>query len=192
MPKESGRPGRNRIVIETPAAGFQRMTPRDLRPAPGRPERVIALTVISAAALATFLALFVTSRTFNPMNSTVETQQVVPVGPLSTQTTPRQSPSPTASTKNQNAVPGESPEPGGVISQAPPDDAAIQADIEKALAADATLARLDVSTIVEAGRVTIVGSVRSTELKQRLEKVIRSVKGIVNVDNQLVVLDASP
>jgi hypothetical protein len=153
---------------------------------------VIALTVIGAAALATFLALFVTSWTFDPMNSTVETQQVVPVGPLSTQPTPRQSPSPAASTRNQNALPAESPEPGGVVSQAPPDDAAIQSEIEKALAADAMLARLDVSTIVEGGRVTMVGSVRSAELKQRLEKVVRSVKGIVNVDNQLVVLDATP
>jgi len=72
------------------------------------------------------------------------------------------------------------------------DDASVQSHIEAALAADPALARLDVSTLVENGKVTIVGSVRSAELKQRVERTIRSLKGVVAVDNQLVVNEATP
>ncbi|HVS21789.1 MAG TPA: BON domain-containing protein, partial [Pyrinomonadaceae bacterium] len=72
------------------------------------------------------------------------------------------------------------------------DDAAIQAQIEKTFAADATLSKLDVSTLVENGKVTVVGSVRSSDLKQRVEKAVRSVKGVVSVDNQLIITEATP
>jgi osmotically-inducible protein OsmY len=51
---------------------------------------------------------------------------------------------------------------------------------------------LDVSTLVEGGKVTIVGAVKSPELKQRVEKAIQSVKGVTSVDNQLVVTEATP
>lgn len=60
------------------------------------------------------------------------------------------------------------------------------------MAADPTLSKLDISTLVENGKVTIVGSVRSADLKQRTERAIRAVKGVVNVDNQLVVSEATP
>ena len=80
----------------------------------------------------------------------------------------------------------------GEISDARPDDASIQTHIDATLAADPALAKLDVSTLVENGKVTIVGSVRSIELKQRVEKAIRAIKGVTNVDNQLVVNDATP
>ena len=72
------------------------------------------------------------------------------------------------------------------------DDASIQSRIDAALAADPALAKLDVSTLVENGKVTVVGSVRSAEVKQRVEKTIRSLKGVATVDNQLVVNDTSP
>ena len=73
-----------------------------------------------------------------------------------------------------------------------PDDATIQSRIEGAFAADPNLSRLDVSTLVENGKVTIVGSVRSADLKQRVERAIRAIKGVGTVDNQLVVTEATP
>jgi hypothetical protein len=192
--RDSGRQSRSRIVIQTPPARYQRSR-QSQRPgsSPASREALIALSIVVAAALATFLALFVTSRPFDPMNSTVAPQQAVPVGPTATQPSPRHSPTPAPSTQNQAASDEQSPPPARETSRsAIPDDAAIQADIEKALAADATLAKLDVSTIVEAGRVTMVGSVRTPELKQRVEKVVRLVKGVSGVDNQLVVMESTP
>src|SRR5260370_9214110 len=72
------------------------------------------------------------------------------------------------------------------------DDAAIQSKIERMLAADPTLSKLDVSTLVKDGKVTVVGSVSSAELKSRVEKPVCSVKGVVSVANQLWVTKPTP
>jgi hypothetical protein len=102
------------------------------------------------------------------------------------------SPSPSPSPQGTpTAAAEETPEPAAEPPK-PPDDASIQAQIERSLSSEPALAQLDVSTIVEGGRVTIVGSVRSAELKQRVERTVRSVKGVTAVDNQLVVIEASP
>ena len=73
-----------------------------------------------------------------------------------------------------------------------PDDASIESQIEKILASDPVLSQLDVSTLVESGKVTLVGSVYSPDMKQRVERAVRSVKGVITVDNQLVVTQATP
>jgi hypothetical protein len=148
----------------------------------------LALIIVGAAALATSLALFLTSRPYDPMSSTVEPQQSVPQGQLQLQPTPTPTPTqmPTA-----NATASVSPESAATPSQ-PRDDAAIQEDIERTLRSDSALADLDISTIVEGGRVTIVGSVRSPELKQRVAREVRAIKGVTAIDNQLVVIEGTP
>jgi hypothetical protein len=183
---------RNRIVIETHSSGHRRGARSSGRqPRPGTRERTVALTVVGAAALATFVALFITSRPYDPMNSTVAALQTVPSGSVAMQPSPK--PSPTVSpllTASQTAA-AESPDPSGETG-AVPDDAGIQSQIERTLASDPTLSKLDVSTLVDSGRVKIVGSVGSIELKQRVEKAVHSVRGVTAVDNQLVVTDATP
>lgn len=175
---------RRRVVISTAPTQARRGYPAR-GPRRGSREGIIALSVIGAAALATFLALFITSRPYDPMDSTVDPQQTLPSGPLTAQSSPTVSPTPIT------PRPSESPEPAGET--APPvDDAAIQTQIERASKSDPDLANLDVSTIVEGGRVTIIGSVPSAELKQRVERVIRNLRGVTHVDNQLVVIEATP
>ena len=149
----------------------------------------MALTVIGAAALATFVALFITSRPYDPMNSSVAPVQTVPAGSQATQPSPK--PSPSVSSVLQPSPGGQSPEPASEPATVP-DDAGIQAQIERTIAADSALSELDVSTLVEGGKVTIVGSVKSADLKQRVEKALRSVKGVTAVDNQLVVTESTP
>jgi BON domain len=183
------RPAGNRVVINT--GGHQRHRPTYHAAAPRRREGVVAISVIAAAALGTFAALFITSRPYDPMTSTLEAQQTIPQGPLSLASpSPTPSVSPTA-TGTPAAAASESPA-GGESTPPPPDDATIQAQIERAFSGDSALSQLDVSTIVAGGHVTIVGSVHSAELKQRVERVVRSVKGVAAVDNQLVVIEASP
>lgn len=184
---------RNRIVIETPSARQQRSArPAGRQPRPGSREGIAALTVIGAAALATFVALFLTSRPYDPMNSTIAPVQTVPAGSLATQSSPKPSPTISPSPRpNQSATAPPSPSPAGETGTVP-DDAGIESQIERTLASDPVLSKLDVSTLVESGKVTIVGSVRSTDLKQRVERALRSVKGVVSVDDQLVVTEATP
>jgi BON domain-containing protein len=179
---------RSRIVVDTSQRAQTKARPASRTP-PRNPEPWIAISVIAAAALATFIALFITSRPFDPGTASLAPQQNVPAGPALSPS-PRQSPaiSPTPQAKpSLQASPAASAE-----APAPVDDASIQSRIDSALAADPALAKLDVSTLVEGGKVTIVGSVRSTELKQRIEKTIRLLKGVAAVDNQLVVNEATP
>ena len=182
---------RNRIVIDTPGARHRPARPagRESRPRTG--EGIVALTVIAAAALATFMALFLTSRPYDPMNSTMDPVQTVPVGSLALPS-PQRSPSTSSTPQPEQAAGAQSSPTPETETATVPDDAGIQARIERTLAADSSLSKLDVSTLVEAGKVTIVGSVRSADLKQRVEKAISSIKGVVSVDDQLVITEATP
>jgi hypothetical protein len=184
------QPTRNRIVVETQSGRYR---------APGRGysskqrtgEGWALLSIIGAAVLATFIALYLTSRPYDPMTSTFDAQQAIPQGPLATPSsaTPSPSPTPQASPSVTKTV-----ELNDAVAESvrPTDDAAIQAQIEKAISSDPGLAQPDVSTVVESGRVLITGSVRSAELKQRVERLVKSVKGVLTVDNQLVVIEATP
>src|ERR1041385_8499189 len=180
------RSDRSRIVVDA--------SPRQRRPPasgygqrPRNTELWLAISLIVAAALATFLALFLTSRPYDPTSASPPPQQTIPVGPsispspkssVSTTPTPQTAPSPSL--------------PSGETSPAVFFAATIQAQIDKTLASDPALANLDVSTLVENGKVTIVGSVKSSELKQRVAREVRALKGVTSIDNQLVVAEATP
>ena len=181
-----------RIVIDAHHGRYKRNARGVGQPDKSRPrESVVAVTVIVAATLATFLALFITSRPYDPMNSTVEPQQNIPPGQVMLQPSPK--PSPTLSPSAQLPSSGQSSESAGVTNKPViVDDATIEADIENAIAADPSLAKLDVSTLVENGKVTLAGSVNSREMKQKVEKTVRGVKGVLSVDNQLAVTEGTP
>ena len=154
-------------------------------------ESVVALAVIGAAALATFAALLITSRPYDPMNSTIAPQETVPPAPISIASSPTPIPTGTPSlNERQKPVLEESPE---TLGEAPtPSDAEIKAEIEQVFASDAALSNLDVIAIVDSGRVTLSGSVESAELRQKAERAIRSIKGVTSINNQLVVTQATP
>src|SRR4030081_1224079 len=118
---------RNRIVIETPAARNRRGAHSTARqPGPGAREGIVALTVIGAAALATFVALFLTSRPYDPMNSTLAPVQTVPAGSLAMQPSPKPSPALSPSPQTTQAAAAQ-PAPEPVTETVTvPDDAAIQ------------------------------------------------------------------
>ena len=182
------RPRHKRTAVETQSGRNQRHAGRQSAVRPR--ESIVAVTVIAAATLATFLALFLTSRPYDPMDSTIEPQQAVPQGPITAQPSPK--PSPTGTPLTQVHASGQTTETAGETKTAVTDDATIQAEIEKFIASDSTFSKLDVSTIVEGGKVTLIGSVKSPDLKQQVEKGVRSVKGVVSVDNQLVITESTP
>src|SRR5215510_7780068 len=185
MPDKRPR-SRSRFTIEPSSPRSQRAS--RIRSNTGTPEVWVAVSIIVAAGMATFLALLLTSRPFDPMRASVRPEQVVPGGP-NLSTSPRSSPT---VTPPSSPTPARQESPGGEISNETPDDATIQSRVESALASDSILSKLDVSTLVENGKVTILGSVGSAELKQRVERAIRAVKGVAAVDNQLVVIETTP
>ena len=177
-----------RIVIATPSGRHREPAQRTRRSSYSpRNEALVAASVIGAAALATFLALFITSRPYDPMNSSVAADQSVP--PSATYLQP--SPKPTPSVQ-PSPTPAPTTQPLGETAPVIPDDGAIQAEIERRIAEDASLASIDMNTIVEGGRVTLVGSVKTQDLKTRIERLVRSIKGVTSVDDQLAVAQSTP
>src|ERR1043165_8774800 len=134
------RSNRSRIVVDAsprrsrpPARGYNQRS--------GNTELWLALSLVVAAGVATFFALFLTSRPYDPMNASLAPQQTIPVGPS---ISPSPKPSATSSPTPQTAT---SPSlPSGETSPAAVDDATIQAQIDKTLSSDSALASLDVST----------------------------------------------
>lgn len=71
------------------------------------------------------------------------------------------------------------------------DDLPVQKDVEAALSADAATDRLDVKVKVSFSRATLTGSVPSSGIKTLVTRVVSGVKGLVGIDNQLVLDDKS-
>ena len=63
-----------------------------------------------------------------------------------------------------------------------------QAAIDKKLTDDAELSTLGITATVLNGKVTLVGTVKTEALKTQVEKVVKHVKGVKEVDNQIIVL----
>ena len=68
-----------------------------------------------------------------------------------------------------------------------PDDAMIQSDIDRKMAEDEKLSALGVSFTVLNGKVTLLGTVASNDLKRMAESAVKKVKGVRSVDNKLIV-----
>jgi hypothetical protein len=102
-----------------------------------------------------------------------------PVTPLPT-ATPSLAPThpaAAASTENQSPAPA-----------ATPDDTEIQAAIDRKLGDDASLSQLGITATVNEGKVVLVGTAPSDEMKAKVEKLVRGVKGVKQIDNQIVVI----
>lgn len=77
---------------------------------------------------------------------------------------------------------------------APPanDDATLQTKIDKAFADDSTVSTAVIDATVVNGRVRLSGTVNSDAVKQRAERLAYAVKGVLAVDNKIVVSAGTP
>ena len=102
-------------------------------------------------------------------------------------------PSPSPSPSTQPTRSATSPAPTPTITENEPvtnatDDATIQAAIDKRLQNNGALSSSDITATVTDGKVTLVGTVSSDEVKEKIEKLVRGVKGVKQIDNQIVVV----
>jgi hypothetical protein len=199
---------RSRVVIETPTARREVVQTTTTR----EPERrglstgAVAALVIGAVALVTLLFLYIlhlqnNDTTVNSNTRTTTTSTPAPVQPTIIQQAPPpqsqqpiiiQQPAPAA---NQPPVIIEQPASSTTSSSTTTttskpsgtDDTAIQSAIDKRMAEDATLSTVNVTPTVSDGKVTLIGTVDSSAIKNQIEKLIRTIKGVKNVDNQIVV-----
>jgi osmotically-inducible protein OsmY len=82
--------------------------------------------------------------------------------------------------------------PAGGTTTAPADttniDSTIQAAVDKKLADDPEISTLGITASVLNGKVMLIGTVKTEELKTRIERMVKQVKGVKDVDNQISVL----
>ena len=71
---------------------------------------------------------------------------------------------------------------------ATPDDAEVQSAIDNKLGDDASLSQLGITATVNDGKVVLVGTAPSDEMKAKVEKLVHAVKGVRQIDNQIVVI----
>ena len=67
------------------------------------------------------------------------------------------------------------------------DDASLQEKLDKAFAADPDVSEATINATVVGGRVLLVGTVSSDAVKQRAERLAYQIKGVLGVDNKIVV-----
>ena len=183
----------SRVVVQTPSSRREVVESESVR----APERsgisagMVGVLVVVAIALITILVLFwMSNQPTNDANANLAAQQQ----PAPPQTTIVQQPAAQQPVIIQQPAPVTQPAPvivnpaGGGTETNPNDDSTIQAAIDKQLADDPTLSTLGITATVMNGKVTLLGSVKNDGLKNQVEKMVRRIKGVKAVDNQISVI----
>jgi hypothetical protein len=190
---------RSRVVVETPTARREEYSVRTTR----GPERdgystgmiaTVALVAIAATALIMFLLMNRGDATNTNVNVTAAAT------PIPTVPTPYPTPPPAVVMPPMQQAPPiivqqpATTAPAPVIIQAPPpttpappDDAGIEAKVSKALTDDPDLGSANITATVINGSATLIGSVKTPDLKARAERLAHAVKGVKAVDNKIMV-----
>ena len=208
---------RSRVVVNTPTERREVVHQQTTR----YPERsgfsggmvaAVALTAIAATAI---IFLFLMNRgdeasetNINVRTSTAATQPTpFPQVPVIVQQTPMTQPTPIIIQQPASAPP--------VIIQAPPtttttttapattttapapsssgtDDTSLQLKVETAFRDDPDISVTSVIATVLDGKATLTGEVKTPALKQKAERLVRTVKGIASVENKITVNPDAP
>ena len=67
-------------------------------------------------------------------------------------------------------------------------DSTVQAAIDKRLADDPEFSTLGITASVINGKVMLIGTVKTEELKTKIERAVRQIKGVKDIDNQISVI----
>jgi len=187
---------RSRVVVETPTSRREVTQTESYR----NPERsgisgaTVGVIVVVAIALITIVVLFLMNgqQTDTANNNLAAQQQPVvvqqPAAPAAQQPPIIiQQPAPAAAQQPQVII--SQPAGGGSASNTS-NDGAIQTAIDKKLSDNPTYSSLGITATILDGKVTLTGTVNSEALKSQLDRMIRAISGVKQVDNQIVVMAA--
>lgn len=204
---------KSRVVVQTPTSRREVVQTEIDRYPDGRggvSTGVVAAVAIAAIAITALVVYFLmnsnntandnanvrTSTTTTTMQPTpVQQQPVIIQQPAPAQQQPpvivQQ---PAAAPPQTVIVPGPSTSTATTTSSVPaapksnvPDDMTIQTNVDKKLSNDQTFSALGITATVINGKVTLIGTVETPELKRQAESLVRNVRGVQKVDNQITV-----
>jgi len=184
---------KSRVVVETPNERREVVHTQSVRDNSGISAGMVGVLVVVAIALITMLVLFwMSSQPTTDETATLPTQQ---------QPTVIQQPAPAQQPPViiQQPAPAQQPAP---IIVAPPAggstapststesvniDSTIQSAIDKRLMDDSTFSTLGITASVLDGKVMLIGTVKTEGLKADIERAVRQIKGVKQIDNQIIV-----
>jgi len=186
---------RSRVVVETPGERREVVHSQSVRTPDnsGISAGMVGVLVVVASALITMLVLFWLSSqpsTTDNANLAAQQQPATTVVQQPAQQPPViiQQPAPATTQPAPIIV----TPPAGGTTTAPADttniDSTIQAAVDKKLADDPEISTLGITASVLNGKVMLIGTVKTEELKTRIERMVKQVKGVKDVDNQISVL----
>jgi hypothetical protein len=185
---------RSRVVVETPTSRREVVHSQSVRTpeSNGISAGMVGVLVVVAIALITMLVLFYMNSQQQPTDQSVATQQQQPPPPTVIQQPAQQPP-----VIIQQPAPATQPAPivvtppagGATASESAPNiDSTVQAAIDKALTDDPTFSNLGITASVLDGKVTLLGTVKTDDLKTQAERMVRKIKGVKSIDNQILVV----
>jgi hypothetical protein len=179
-----------RVVVETPNERREVVHSQSVRDNSGISAGMVGVLVVVAIALITMLVLFWMSR--EPTTDTAVTATQPPT--VIEQPAPAQQPpviiQQPAPVTTQPAPIIVNPPAGGTTmpAQSANMDSTVQAAIDKRLADDPEFSTLGITVSVIDGKAMILGSVKTEDLKSRIERAVKQIKGVKAVDNQITVI----
>jgi hypothetical protein len=187
---------RSRVVVETPTERREVVHSQSVRTPDnsGISAGMVGVLVVVAIALITILVLFWLSSQPTTDNANLAAQQPAP-------TTVVQQPAPVQQPPVIIQQPAPATQPAPIIVTPPAGgtvpsegassvnmDSAIQAAVDKKLADDPEISTLGITATVLDSKVMLVGTVKTQEMKTRIERMVKQIKGVKNVDNQISVI----
>ena len=186
---------RSRVVVETPTARREVTHTESVRgDRGGISGATVGVIVVVAIALITIVVLFLMNGPTDTTNANLaETQPATQQAPVIVQQpAPQQQPpviiQQPAPVGQAPVIIQQAPSSGGSSAPGVSQDGSIQAAIDKKLADDPNLSSLGITATVLDGKVTITGTVKSESQKSQVERAIRSISGVTQVDNQIVAM----
>ena len=179
---------RRRVVVETPTERREVVHSQSVRDNNGISAGMVGVLVVVAIALITMLVLFWMSR--EPTTDTAATQPPTVIEqPAPAQQPPViiQQPAPVTTQPAPIIV---NPPAGGATmpTESTNMDSTVQAAIDKRIADDPEFSTLGITVSVIDGKAMLLGTVKTEELKGRVERAVKQIKGVKAVDNQITVL----
>lgn len=185
---------KSRVVVETPNARREVVHSQEVR----TPDRngvsagMVGVLVVVAIALITILVLFWMSQPVNDPNANLAAQQTQPPPTIVQQPAQPpviiQQPAPVTTQPAPVIITPGAPAGGSTGSAPANDDSTVQLAIDKTIADDPNLSTLGITATVLDGKVTLLGVVRSEAIKGDVEKTIRRIRGVKEIDNKITVI----
>ena len=190
---------RSRVVVETPKVKREVVSSQSVRTPDnsGISAGMVGVLVVVAIALITMLVLFWLSSQPATDNANLAAQQppaTVVQQPAPVQQPPViiQQPAPATQPAPIIVAPPAGGTTSGASSTVPTEsvnmDSTVQAAIDKKIADDPEISALGITASVIDGKVTLIGTVKTEALKTQIERMVKQVKGVKTVDNQISVI----